>query len=63
MRNFDDCFEMGDGDEVRRLLIGRAIDNESLYDAMIYHGCAEWVADVQKLRAAQEAVFQQLAIK
>jgi hypothetical protein len=40
-RNFDDCFEMSDGEEVRRLLIVAAVSDDRLLDAMIYHGFAE----------------------
>lgn len=36
-RNFDDCFEMGDGDEVRRLLFAKARKDVGLRAAMAVH--------------------------
>jgi hypothetical protein len=36
-REFDDCFEMGDGDEVLRLLIERAYDDLALRIAVRRH--------------------------
>ena len=51
-RNFDDCFEMGDGNEVHRLAIDRAVSDEALRKAMAVHGCNSWLDDV-RARAAE----------
>ena len=53
-RNFDDCFEMGDGKEVHRLVIDRAMTDESLRKAMAVHGCNSWLDDV-RVRVAELA--------
>ena len=51
-RNFDDCFEMGDGHEVHRLLILRAAQDERLVAAMLKHGCKDWVEQVRQVHQA-----------
>lgn len=42
-RNFDDCFEMGDGDDVKRLLFDKARKDAKLWAAMVAHN-AEYMA-------------------
>ena len=44
-RSFDNCFEMGDGDEVHRLLMARAQGDADLVAAMKQHGCENWLRD------------------
>jgi len=42
-RRFDDCFEMGDGHEVFRLLKEKAKADPSLVNAARIHGLADWI--------------------
>lgn len=51
-RNFDDCFEMGDGDEVYRVVITRALTDTDLVSAMQRHGCNSWLEDLKKKQEA-----------
>lgn len=50
-RSFDDCFEMGDGSEVKRLLIEKAKKDMGLLRAMLYdhyNVTGHWADEVLK---------------
>jgi hypothetical protein len=44
-RSFDDCFEMGDGDQVIKILLDRARNDDSIIRAMHRHysHCSHWL--------------------
>jgi len=49
-RSFDDCFEMGDGSDVKALLLEKAKTDSELFDAMKYRHrdyCNHWVAEME----------------
>jgi hypothetical protein len=54
-RNFDDCFEMGDGGEVFRLLILRAANEPDLLAAIVTHGYTEWADKARSIMAALDS--------
>ena len=48
-RSFDDCFEMGDGGEVKRLLLEKAKTDPELLSAMLHahaDSCGSWGQEV-----------------
>jgi len=54
-RSFDDCFEMGDGNEVCRRIIAAACNDCELRNAMKRHGCNDWLEAVRaKLSSTEE---------
>lgn len=53
-RSFDDCFEMFDGKEVKRILLTRASTDPELIKALRAHNYNEW-ADEAEQQAAQQA--------
>ena len=44
-RNFDDCFEMNDGAEVKRILFEKMRQDPDLVSAMVAHGETGWVSE------------------
>ncbi len=46
-RGFDDCFEMGDGDDVYRIVITKAAHHPSLLSAIERHGYDSWAKQVK----------------
>lgn len=53
-RDFDDCFEMGDGDKVYRLLVAMADADADLTAAIHRRGCGIWLDPAY--RATHEAL-------
>ena len=49
-RNFDDCFEMGDGVPVYSIVIERATSDQELLAAIDRHGLRAWAVAVEQLR-------------
>lgn len=44
-RDFDDCFEMFDGDEVLKILKEKAKTDPELVRGIIRHGCGNWLQE------------------
>jgi hypothetical protein len=47
-RSFDDCFEMGDGDEVLQSLLEAARSDADLRAAMHRHHCSHWLEQLEQ---------------
>jgi hypothetical protein len=50
-REFDDCFEMHDGDEVFRLLATAARQDPALLEAIRRHGFPDWIEKIAAMPA------------
>ncbi len=44
-RAFDDCFEMGDGTEVVKIIVKRALNDGNLYEILRKKGFDSWLTD------------------
>ena len=62
-RSFDSCFEMGDGEEVHRLLILKAAGDDKLIRAMQRHNLSPWPEQALAARAAVRRASEIEAIK